>query len=68
MRVIYLETYVHCQSIDVNSYIECWFADVGVEIHNCITEFFNINCEQLVCVSNSVVQVSHLVISEAAMI
>jgi hypothetical protein len=68
MIVIYLETYVHRQSIDVNSNIQCRLADVGVEIHNCITEFFNINCEQLVGVSNSVVQVRHLVISEAAII
>ena len=48
------------------SQTQSYFAQVGVEFGERVAELFNVLCEQLVSIGDSVVQVAHLVICQIA--
>lgn len=55
-----------CRTIDVNDNIQERLASVRVEISHTLTKFVDISREQLVCISDTIVQVCHFVVCVAS--
>lgn len=62
----HLSSYGLCQLLNIDEDVKNRFADVGVEFNHRVAEFLNILSQQLVGVTDSVVQVTHLVVCEAS--
>lgn len=46
--------------------LSCYLAEVGIQVHDAVAEFFHILRQQLVWVGDAVVQIAHFVVGETS--